>query len=222
MLLAIDTSTTLTGIAVVHEHGVLGECTWYSGRNHSAQVMPQLAMLLNHLGILPPDLSAVAVALGPGSWSGLRVGISIAKGVAYAGQLAIIGLSTLDVLAYQHRQGTLGIYPLIRLGRGRFATAAFAEHTDEWNRVSDYRNVSLDELCEEINDDTLFCGDIDETVRQHLRRNLNERAYFPRPADALRRSGYLAELAWQRFQAGSHDDLARLEPIYLGAPVKTE
>lgn len=219
MLLAIDTSTVQTGLACYDESGVLGECQWRSGRDHTAQLLPQLTLLLQHIGRARGDIAAVAVALGPGSWSGLRVGLSTAKGLALARGLPVVGVGTLDVLAYQHeRPGTL-VFPLIRLGRERFATAQASSPDARGALVP--RNVTLAELCAEINGRALFCGDIDAPVQETLRRALGDRAAFPTPAANFRRPGYLAELAWKRLQSGTADDLATLEPIYLGQPVRS-
>ena len=214
MLLAIDTSTNQTGLACYDASGVLGECVWQSGRDHTAQLLPQLTLLLRHIGRDSSTISAIAVALGPGSWSGLRVGMSTAKGLALARGLPVVGVSTLDALVYQHTRRGATVVPLIRLGRERFATAGLS--------AREPRNVTLAELCAEINGRALFCGDIDAEVRETLRLKLGERVQFPTPAANLRRPGFLAELAWQRFQAGETDDVATLEPIYLGQPVKAK
>jgi tRNA threonylcarbamoyladenosine biosynthesis protein TsaB len=214
MLLAIDTSTTQTGLACYDASGMLGECVWHSGRDHTAQLLPQLTLLLRHIGRPNAAISAVAIALGPGSWSGLRVGMSTAKGLALARGLPIIGIGTLDALAYQHQRHGVTVAPLIRLGRERFATTGLS--------TREPRNVMLAELCAEINGRALFCGDIDAEVRETLRLKLGQRAQFPTPAANLRRPAFLAELAWQRFQAGETDDATTLEPIYLGQPVKVK
>jgi tRNA threonylcarbamoyladenosine biosynthesis protein TsaB len=219
MLLAIDTSTSQTGLACYDEAGLLGECIWQSGRDHSAQLLPQLSLLLRHLGRTRADLSAVAVALGPGSWSGLRVGMSTAKGFALARGVPVIGVGTLDALAYQYERPGAATIPLIRLGRERFASGAPAKRSEE-RRAIEARNVTLAELAAEVTGRALFCGDVDAEVQAALREQLGSRALFPSPAAAARRPGYLAELAWQRFLAGQADDLAMLEPIYLGQPVK--
>jgi tRNA threonylcarbamoyladenosine biosynthesis protein TsaB len=221
MLLAIDTSTALTGIACYDHSGLLGECTWQSRRNHTAQVLPQLQLLLRHLERDRNGLQAVAVALGPGSWSGLRVGMSIAKGLALAGDLTLLGIGTLDALAYQYQSTSMPVYPLIRLGRDRFATAEF-QNRKGVQRVGDYRNLALADLCAEITGRAFFCGDIDPDVQDWLKQHLGTQAHFPQVAARLRRAGYLADLAWQRFCRGERDDLASLEPIYLGEPVKSK
>ncbi len=220
MLIAIDTSTHLTGLACYDAEGLRGECIWHSGRNHTAQVLPQLDLLLRHLGASAASISAVAVALGPGSWSGLRVGLSIAKGLALAGGLPLLGMGTLDAIAHQYRRAATPIYPIIRLGRERLATARF-ESTDTLQRLSDNRSVTLAELCGEVEPPALFCGDIDDDLKTALRRGINGQISFPAPPADIRRPGYLAALAWQRLAAGEHDDIARLHPIYLGEPVRT-
>jgi tRNA threonylcarbamoyladenosine biosynthesis protein TsaB len=218
MLLAIDTSTTVTGLALYDAGGPRAEAAWESGRNHTAQLLPQLDMLLRHAGVERSDLRAVAVALGPGSWSGLRVGVSVAKGIALAGGLPLVGVPTLDALALQHARPGTPVYPLIRLGRDRFATARFRGDGPE--RAERDRNVSLAELCAEVGQRALFCGDLDEPARQALRAGLGDRALLSGPAAGLRRPAFLAELAWRRLAAGQRDDLVTLEPIYLGEPVK--
>lgn len=219
MLCAIDTSTAVTGLACYDEHGLRGECAWHSGRNHTAQVLPQLDMLLRHIGRDRTDIAAVGVALGPGSWSGLRVGLSIAKGLASAGSMTLLGIPTLDVLAHQYQHDSIPVCPLIRLGRDRFAATLFSR-TPTYERISDYRNVSLTELCLGIREQTLFCGDIDDEMKNFLQRELESYATFPLDGSAIRRPGYLASLAWQRFVAGQSDDVASLEPLYLGEPIK--
>lgn len=221
MLLAIDTATTITGLALCDGGELLAECAWTSGRNHTAQLLPQLDMLLGHVGASRELLAAVAVALGPGSWSGLRVGLSVAKGLALAGGLTVLGVSSLEALAYQQQRRSLPIYPLIRLGRERFACAEFG--FDSWiERRGPDRNVSLEEIAAEVEGRALFCGDLDDRSRDRLQELLGDRALFPSPAATLRRPGFLAELAWQRLQSGESDDIVALEPVYLGEPVKAK
>jgi tRNA threonylcarbamoyladenosine biosynthesis protein TsaB len=228
MLLAIDTSTLQTGLACYDEHGLLGECVWHSGRDHSAQLLPQLTLLLRHLGRGREEIAAVAVALGPGSWSGLRVGMSAAKGFALARGVPIVGIGTLDALVYQHERPGAATIPLIRLGRERFASGepprrgADAGKGGAGRGAIEARNVTLAEVAAEITGRALFCGDVDGEVQAALRERMGGRALFPSPAASVRRPGYLAELAWRRMQAGDVDDLGSLEPIYLGQPVRVK
>ncbi len=213
MLLAIDTSTADAGIACYDgERGALGECVWRAGRDHTAQLLPQIDLLLRHIRCARSDIRAVAVALGPGSWSGLRVGMSVAKGFALARDLPLIGIGTLQALAYQHRSAHLRVVPIINLGRGRVATL-----TDD---AQEPQNVTLADLAAMVNEPALFCGDIDGETQAMLRRLLPDHARFPSPAANVRRPAFLAELAWMRLIAGERDSVAALEPIYLGRPVR--
>jgi tRNA threonylcarbamoyladenosine biosynthesis protein TsaB len=218
MLLALDTSTNISGIALF-DGSLRAEVAWDSGRNHTAQILPQLDLLLRQSQLQRADLRAVAVALGPGSWSGLRVGMSIAKGICLAADLPLLGIGTLDAIASQQAPTAMPVYPLIRLGRDRFATAEFRMQGTRDRREPD-RNSTLKELAAAIDDRALFCGDVEPPVQAELRQLLGERASFPSPAALLRRPGYLAALAWQRFAAGERDNLVTLEPIYLSEAVK--
>lgn len=220
MLLAIDTATTFSGLALYDGNGPAAECIWQSGRNHTAQLLPQIETILRHVGAVPADLRVLAVSRGPGSWSGLRAGLSLAKGMALAADLPLIGVSTLEALAYQAAADDRAALPLLRLGRGRYAAALFsADPLPE--RVTADANLTLDELATLITEPTTVCGEVDSAVRavlQPLQRSGLVR--FPPQAALLRRPGYLAELAWQRHLLGDYDDLTTLEPIYLGDAVK--
>jgi tRNA threonylcarbamoyladenosine biosynthesis protein TsaB len=148
------------------------------------------------------------------------VGLSTAKGFALARDLPLIGVGTLDALACQHARPGVTVYPLVRLGRERYATAEHGVGHGERRALLPV-NTTLAELGTGVGGPALFCGDIDGEVQETLRRQLGARARFPSPAANARRPGFLAELAWQRLGAGEVDQVATLEPIYLGQPVKT-
>ncbi len=218
MLLAIDTSTNASGVALYNGSQVVAECAWFSGRRHAEQVLPVVDLLLRNIDAAPSDLTAVAVATGPGSWSGLRVGMSLAKSLALARELPLVGVPTLDVLAFPHRHGALPVVPMVRLGRDRYGAAVY-RNIPAWGPAGEVRNLALDAL-PALTDVGLFCGDVDEAARTLLMETLGDAASFAGGSDNVRRPAALAELAWARLQAGQADDLVSLEPIYLGSPVK--
>ncbi len=218
MLLALDTSTNASGIALYDGREVLAECAWFSGRRHAEQVLPLVDLLLRNIDAAPSDLTVVAVATGPGSWSGLRVGMSLAKSLVLARELPLVGVPTLDVLAFPHRHGALPVVPMVRLGRDRYGSAVYRS-TPAWGPAGEVRNLALDEL-PTLTDVGLFCGDVDEAARTLLMKTLGDGAAFAAGSANVRRPAALAELAWARLQAGLADDLVSLEPIYLGNPVK--
>lgn len=207
MLLAIDTSNDYAGIAVRDERGLLGEATWHAGRQLTEQLLPQIDLLFQHLGIGPADLTAIAIAIGPGSWSGLRAGMSLAKALATGRGLPIIGIPTLDALAQSQRGRTGPLVASIRLGRDRFGAAVYAIDA-QVTRNTELLTVSAEEALR-LAEDPLVIGDLAATGRSTA------------TVDQQRRAPWIAELAWERYQAADYDDLVTLEPIYLASPVRT-
>lgn len=213
MLLAIDTSTDWSGLALYDDQTVLGETTWRSARQHTEQLTEQLALLCKHTAVAPSAFKAVAVATGPGSWAGLRVGMSLAKGIAVAHGLPILGVSTTDVLAWPHRDTDATLVAVVRLGRSRYAAAVFPHMSEPCTEPSAPEAYDLAALPVV---DGIYVGDVDEEVRGHIGR----RGRVLSPALNLRRPAALAELAWLRWREGDVDDLVSLEPIYLSSPVR--
>jgi len=211
-ILALDTSTGTASIAIYGgEEGVVSELTWRSSSHHTVELAPYLDLLLSSR-----ELAGIAVALGPGSFTGLRVGLSLAKGFALAQGIPLIGIPTLDALAYSQSHQPLPICALLEAGRGRICAALYEKAT--LHRVTDYLLTTIEGLCSEITRPTLICGEIDGAGTAILRKRLGDRAVVISPAASLRRAGYLAELGWERLQRGEVDDPQTLEPIYLHRP----
>jgi len=217
-LLAIDTATNSASVALYTSTGVQAEYTWHTAGRHSQTLMPHVDRLLAQCALRPADLGAVAVTLGPGSYNGLRVGVATAKGLALALDIPLLGMPTLDVLAYPHRRTTYTVQPLLDARRGQFATARYRTRRGRWVRLDDIRLATLDEVCDGVERRTLFCGEFAPSVAEELGKRLGKQALFASPADGLRRAGYLAELAGERYRAGESDDPDDLEPLYLRRP----
>lgn len=214
MILALDTSTGTASIALYgREEGVVSELTWRSSSHHTVELAPYLDLLLRQN---PKELAGIAVALGPGSFTGLRVGLSLAKGFALAQGIPLVGIPTLDALAYSQSHQPLPICALLEAGRGRICAALYEKVT--LHRVTDYLLTTIEGLSAEITRPTLICGEIGEAGTAILRKRLGNRAVVTSPAASLRRAGYLAELGWERLQRGEVDDPRTLEPIYLHRP----
>ena len=186
-LLAIDTATDSASVAVYTESGIQAEYTWLTGGQHSQTLLPHVDRLLTQCGLRPADLGAVAVALGPGSYNGLRVGIATAKGLtlALAPRIPLLGVPTLDTLAYPHRRTTGTVQPLLDARRGEFATARYRTRRGHWERLDDYRLATLDEVCAGVERRTLFCGEFAPAVADVLRERLGRRARDGLDLDAI-------------------------------------
>lgn len=215
MLLAIDTATRWASIALYDGQQVLAEHSWYSRNHHTAELMPHIAGSVTQQGLAPQELTAVAVAIGPGSFTSLRIGLSVAKGLCLALSVPLLGISTLDAVAYAQSGQPLPVCAVIRAGRGRICTATYQTRRGRWQRLCDHRLTTWESLIVEVERRTLFCGELDAEAIALLREHLALRAVLASPASCLRRAGYLAELGWQRFQAGEADDAVKLAPLYL-------
>ncbi len=225
MLLAIDTATRVASIALYDGTGVHAETTWRSRENHTVELMAQIVRLLDLAHVQKSDLSAIGVALGPGSFTGLRVGMSVAKGMAFAAHLSLLGIPTLDAVAQSHAFQSRPIWAVLGAGRGRYSIARYMAENGGAHRTGDYALVNatgLAELVAREGDGTedahaeraLICGEIDKALADILVTRLGGRVAIATPAMNARRAGYLAELAWTRFQRGETDDVEALAPLY--------
>ncbi len=222
MQLAIDTSTDTASLALVQDSEVIAELTWHSGQNHTVELLSQLIHLLNQTRLNLQSTSGIIVARGPGSFNGLRVGISTAKGLAFSLGIPIVGISTLEVEAYQHAEIGLPICPIFNAGRGEIATAIYQAKYDEWCQLVSEHITTVEALCSQITTKTIFCGEFIPSIGTQLREKLNEKAIIPSPAARLRRAGFLAELGLKRLKTGNYDNLATLQPLYLRRPLITK
>ena len=217
-ILAIDTATRIASIALYDGEWVRGEETWHSKRNHTVELMPSLVRLLDRQGVSPQELTGVVVALGPGSFTGLRIGLSVAKGLALALKVPLVGVPTLDALAYSQPDQGLPLYAVVQAGRGRVCAALYQREGKRWRRATDYCITTLADLCQQVEGPAFFCGEMDAEGVRLLEENLGQWAVVASPASCLRRAGYLAELGWQRLKRDEADDPATLSPIYLHHP----
>lgn len=221
MELAIDTSTGIASLALSDKGQVQAELTWHAGRNHTTELLPNLIHLLHLTKIELKDIKGIVVALGPGSFTGIRVGVATAKGLSFALSVPLVGISTLEILAFAHAATSLPICPILSAGRGEIATALFQSRAGKWQRLVEEYITNVDALCSEITEQTIFCGEIPPEVAQRLEEQLGPKAVILQGGASLRRAGYLAELGWKRLEAGDCDDPATLQPLYLRKPAVT-
>jgi tRNA threonylcarbamoyladenosine biosynthesis protein TsaB len=224
MLLAVDTSTTKAGIALLDaENGeVLAESVWLAGRDHGRHLLPAIQEMMRRLGKTPADLTAIAAARGPGSFTGLRVGLAVARGLAVALSIPAYGIGSLDVLAAGLPARNLPVRPVLAAGRGRFATAHFrpTEHgrspgtLQGWIQDGDVMGVTLESLLRLVVEPCAIVGDLDAEGRSRLAA-LGDHVWVAPPALSVRRPAVLAELGWHKLLQGEPPGPEDGEPIYL-------
>ncbi len=214
MLLAMDTSTQTAGVALYNGEQVLSEIIWTSNNFHTIELAPAIVEAIQKSGKKIDKVEAVAVAIGPGSFTGLRIGLALAKGVALARSLPIIGVPSLDILAYAQPVVDLPLAAILRAGRGRLAVDWYRAGKKGWVSQNKLEVTTAEQLAERIESPTLVAGELNEDERRSFKRK-KKLIDLASPAHSVRRPGFLAELGWQRWQADQTDDPATLTPIYL-------
>ena len=181
--------------------------------------MPAIDQALNRLGLTANDLTAVAAARGPGSFTGLRVGLAVAQGLALALRVPMYGIGSLDVLVGSVAWRTGPVWAILEAGRGRMATAVFEPDGDAFQQVGSVMGVDLDSLVRlmerrQHTERSAIIGDLDQEARRRL-AGLEQQVWVASPALSVRRPAILAELAWQRRERGQMPGPDDGEPIYL-------
>jgi len=187
---------------------------WTSYDHHTVELAPAVAQVLQRAGVTAGDLTVLAIATGPGSFTGLRIGMALAKGLALARHLPLVGIPTLDILAAAQPVSVTEMVAVLQAGRGRLACAWYQVVDHAWKGFGEAAVMTADDLSSKIHKPIWICGELSEDER-HLLARKRKNAILATPAQSLRRPSFLAELAWQRWQAGQVDDPATLTPTYL-------
>ncbi|MCI0396048.1 MAG: tRNA (adenosine(37)-N6)-threonylcarbamoyltransferase complex dimerization subunit type 1 TsaB [Chloroflexi bacterium] len=218
MLLAIDTATRWTGLALYDGRSVLAEVGWRAANTQTVELAPAVADLLQRVGLQAAELMGVAVALGPGSYTGLRIGLGLAKGLALANRLPLVGVPTLDILAASLPEMAGQLVAVAEAGRSRICAARYRWQSGKgWQAQGEPAIDNWENLLANLEGPAVFAGEISPVAAKMIRAT--DKAFRLVPAAAaVRRAGYLAELGWQRLRRGRTDDPAQLTPIYLRDP----
>ncbi len=214
MLLAIDTSTRSIGISLHDGSQVCAEFVWQSRNYHTVELAPAVEDLLEKCRVNANHLAGVAVATGPGSFTGLRIGLGFAKGLALANNLPLLGIPTMDVLAAAQPIRDEPMLILLKAGRERFAVNDYFVVESTWQASGAIRVMKLEEIAHSISSRVWVCGEMTEDDRVFLQQNV-EVALLSSPALSLRRPSFLAELGWKKLRSGVVDSTEILSPIYL-------
>ena len=221
MLLAIDTSTAQVGLALYDGMQILSEMTWTTRQHHTTELAPALSGLLNRCGVPMDMVGALGVAVGPGSFTSLRVGLSLVKGIALARHIPVIGISTMDIIAAAQPAGKHPLAVVIQAGRKRMAVGWYHCLKNQWQAQGGVKGSTIDELADEIESPTYVAGELSSDDRSRLaRKRVN--ILLASPVHCIRRPSILADLAWARWQKNDVDDAATLAPVYLhveGTPI---
>lgn len=215
-VLGIDTSSDVASLALVPlaDHEVFGaEISWEAARNQTATLLAEIDHLCRLTGIESDDFAAVVVATGPGGFNALRVGMSVAKGFAFAGNIPIVGVGTLDIAAHAVANWGLPVRAFIPAGRRRVVYADFRHSNGALVPQGAIANRESSELAADLLAPTVLTGDLSVADERALREMPN--VVLPGAGTRRRRASVMIDLALPRLLAGEADDLTTLEPLYL-------
>lgn len=241
LLLALDTSTRQASVALCGDERLYGEYSWHVGNNHSVELLERVQRLLAEGGVALSSVDGLAVAIGPGSFNGVRVAVATAKTLAFALRRPLVGISTLEVGAAQHQEWSGPVCSLLEAGRLELYAACYIFGARESeglvtyypHPLGEYQVLAPIELTQYLREQItpqleaagdvsalpyLFCGEISESSRQALAESMPDQTFFAPTISSARRASVLASLAQQRLAENRQDDPLLLEPLYLRRP----
>jgi tRNA threonylcarbamoyladenosine biosynthesis protein TsaB len=214
--LSIDTASEIASVALSSEGTLVAEITWRCHRNHTVELLPTIERLFGQGQAEKSGLTAVFACTGPGMYTGLRVGVSTAQGLARGLGVPVVGVGRLELDAYPHSGFPGTIVAVHKAGRGDLAWAAYAG--SPWREASAPRLSKPEELAESLEGPILLVGELDEDTAARIRTISSSEIAFAPPAASVRRAGILAGVGFARLANGEAGDPALLHPIYLRPP----
>jgi tRNA threonylcarbamoyladenosine biosynthesis protein TsaB len=215
-VLGIDTSTSCGSVGLIDGDQVISEYSLNVAVTHSERLLGAIELVLREGRCAAGDIAGWAISLGPGSFTGLRIGVSTIKGLAFATQKPVAGVSTLDVLASQISLTPYLICPIIDARKREVYIALYRYEDGTFpKRQSDYEAIAPEDLVKRIKERTIFVGDGVKAYGSHLRDCLQALAAFPAEPFHFPRGTVVAKLGFERLRRGEYLDLALFAPLYI-------
>ncbi len=214
MLFVLDTSTEMVGMCLYDGVQVVAEQLWKSKNFHTVELVPTINRMFKQAGFHTKELTALGVALGPGSFTSLRIGLSVIKGLALPLNLPIVGMPSLDILAASQPAKNVPMLAILHLGRGRLASMRYQYQDGAWKSTTDLLVSDARELAKTIDSPIYICGEMDSHERQLLGRKWKTAEVAP-ASMCVRRPLVFAEMVWERVQNNQVQPIAELSPIYV-------
>ncbi|MDR6227536.1 tRNA (adenosine(37)-N6)-threonylcarbamoyltransferase complex dimerization subunit type 1 TsaB [Desmospora profundinema] len=216
-ILALDTSTLVLGVAVLDHNRLLGQITTNLHKNHSIRLMPTVSLLLRELDLEPKDMDAIAVAEGPGSYTGVRIGFTTAKTMAWSLDVPLVPVSSLAALAMNGKRFPGGVIPLFDARRNRVYTGWFRGENGRVVSIVPERVIAVDHWLDTLKGQGpfLFLGDDAGSFRSQIEERLGEEAVFGSPAENTVQAAHLGWLAKERIRLEEQEEAMDAAPNYL-------
>lgn len=216
-VLSVDTSSLVATCAVVDEEKVLGEFILNQDMTHSERLIPMIKVVMDSLGLVPKDIDLFAAASGPGSFTGLRIGLATIKGLAHVVDKPVLGISTLEALAFNIPWGET-VIPIMDARRDRVFTGIYSWENGKLSNVLEPTILEVDELLDFIDanyEEVMFNGDGTSVFRERIVDRLGEKALFAPISLNMARASSVGELALLKWNEGKRENYFELVPDYL-------
>jgi tRNA threonylcarbamoyladenosine biosynthesis protein TsaB len=214
-LLAVETSTLLGGVAIMDDDRLVAESRCNVKVTHSERLMADIDHLLARSGMGVHEIDVFGLAAGPGSFTGLRVGLSTMKGIVYATRKPLVAVSTLEACAWNLPFCRFQVCPVLDARKGEVYAAVYRWSGDHFSRVLEEQAWTLDFLLARIEETTLFLGEGARLYRKRIEAELGEKALFPSPHHEVPSAASVAWLCMKKAQRGEFEDPLTLVPRYL-------
>jgi len=222
LLLAIDTSTKYAGILLYKDETNIFSCSWHSSNSHTVELMPAINDALYKCRIMGEDLQGIAVALGPGGFSALRVGISVAKGLSLALNIPVVGISTLEAEAFPYAHMGMPICAILEIGKSNLGWAQFELRDKIWMKVHREQVIASSEIMHYIPNGAIICGEGLTSNPSMIEETMENNIIKIESTEPTVRLGALAQLGFSRLRDGKISDMSNLQPLYLREPSITK
>ena len=217
-VLGIESATPVAAVAVTDREGVLAERMVRNNRTHSVNLLPMIKAVLADAEISRDSLSGIAVSTGPGSFTGLRIGMSIAKTLAQVWNLLIVGVSTLETMAHALVGHNRLVCPIMNARKNEVYTAVYDYRDNIGVLLMPHQAARAEDLIEKLTQwqkPVTFLGDGVPIYQDLLREGLGEMAAFAPLAHAYPRGGVVAELGLAALAQGKGVSPMELQPEYI-------
>src|SRR5574342_851139 len=215
LVLGVETSTMQGGVALVGDDRLVCEYLLNVEATHSERLLPAIQRMLWDAGVGLEAVSGIAVSIGPGSFTGLRIGLSTVKGLAYATGIPVVGVPTLEALAWAVPAARWQVCPVLDARKQEVYAALFQHEPGGLLRLMEDVALTPEDLCSRIRKPTLFLGEGAEAYGELFRRLLGDRMLLPPLASRGARPACVAELGRGRLLRGERDAVESLVPRYL-------
>ena len=217
-VLALDTSSNVASIAILEDHKLLAEYLLNNKKTHSRKLMPAITRIFKDIELVPQDIDIFAVSVGPGSFTGLRIGVTVAKSLAYSLNKPVVGVNTLDALANNVFINDSAICPIIDARNEQVYTAIYLRNNKNIERTSEYMGINIHKLLKDVKNlkkHVVFLGDGIFIYNELIKNELGEKCSFMPGFLNMQRASCVAQIALDKASDGLKESCFEMVPFYL-------